>query len=184
MCRPIRTRNGSGNGHTSASSARCAATAATPPPPRSRTQHGTHHPSSSPHTRRAPRSPRGPTRHDAPTPRASRPDAPPTERVEPSMSVNKNVTVPDGNSLTTTPDGPQPRTQSKSGKTDHVTYQIARTEQRQFPTVQAAPTGVVGQVHRGGLSAFCDMRLLATMSTRSPNRSRARSAVWFAPRRC
>ena len=31
VCRPIRTRNGSGNGHTSPSSARCAATAATTP---------------------------------------------------------------------------------------------------------------------------------------------------------
>jgi len=32
-------------------------------------------------------------------------------RLEPSLSVNKNVTVPDGNSLTTTPDGPQPEDQ-------------------------------------------------------------------------
>ena len=31
VCKPIRTRNGSGNDHTSPSSARCAATAATTP---------------------------------------------------------------------------------------------------------------------------------------------------------
>ena len=31
--------------------------------------------------------------------------------VEPSISVNKNVTIPDGNTLTTTPDGPPPEDQ-------------------------------------------------------------------------
>jgi hypothetical protein len=40
-------------------------------------------------------------------------------RVEPARSVNKNVTVPDGNSLTTTPRLDRTRHVSKPGKPDH-----------------------------------------------------------------
>jgi hypothetical protein len=40
--------------------------------------------------------------------------------------VKRNVTVPDGNSLTTTPDGPQPETKEDQAKTDHVTCPVER----------------------------------------------------------
>ena len=70
---------------------------------RSRTPRATHHPSSSRHNRRATRPRRARSRRDAPTPPASPPGCSSHRRVEPSRSVNKKVTVPDGNSATPTP---------------------------------------------------------------------------------
>ena len=63
-------------------------------------------------------------------------------RVEPSMSVNKNVTVPDGNSATTTPGSPDPDTQGNQAFGTSVTCPRAAAKLNRRP-------GVADQVTRG-----------------------------------
>jgi hypothetical protein len=58
--------------------------------------------------------------------------------------------------------------------TDTAARRVLVPRQATFASSAAClRSGVVGQVRRGGLGAFCDRRVLATVSTRSPNRSRS-----------
>ena len=102
----------------SAANASCASTAASTASTQSRTRHGTRRPSSSPRARRAPRPRRAGSRRDAPTPPCIASGCSSHRRVEPSRSVNRNVTVPDGNSATRTPSRRHPAS-SKPGNPDH-----------------------------------------------------------------
>ena len=70
-------------------------------------------------------------------------------RVEPSISVNKNVTVPDGNSLTTTPDGPQPQRPrvNQTKRTTSPAPSGAQNDSRRR-AVSAVPNRRSGRAHR------------------------------------
>ena len=101
VCTPIRTRNGPVSPHDSARQRELRrhrrGDARRAP---SRTPRGTRRPSSSPHDPRCARSRRAGSRRGAPSAGRIASGCSSHRRVEPSRSVNKNVTVPDGNSAT------------------------------------------------------------------------------------
>ncbi len=116
------------------------------------------------------------SRRDAPTPSRIASGCSSHRRVEPSRSVNKNVTVPDGNSVTTTPCGPQPEDASKPGKPDdrHLLGQEHRTT---APPANSSPPAT-NPTPRSTSKATATPRGASSSSSspRAPTRSTAASS--------